>query len=182
MIKEDQVFGIIFEQLLTLGCFELRTELDLFFNKNLNFQFMLAAKLRAQPRFQSPEAPEKCIFCNRQEANATGMYPFTKVTWDHNKYDMLEASIRIIKKPLTAFLELLCKETTFKFHQEYEDELNYKLAMLQVEAQLKKAAILSATTSTATALKNAKNAASESGQKTIDKINNKMTQLQQSQQ
>jgi hypothetical protein len=143
---------------------------------------MLAAKLRAQPRFRSPEAPEKRIFRSRKEADAQGMYPFTKVTWDHDEYDKLEAAIRIIEKPLTTFLELLCKETTFKFHQEYEDELNYKLAKLQVEARLKKAAALSAAAATATALENAKKATPESVQQTIDKMKTKMTQLQRTQQ
>jgi hypothetical protein len=51
---------------------------------------------------------------------------------------------------------------TFKFHQEYEDELNYKLAELQVEARLKKAAALSAAAATPTALENAKKAIPES--------------------
>ncbi len=96
---------------------------------------MLAAKLRAQPRFRSAEAPEKRIFRNREEADANGMYPFTKVTWDHTAYDKLEAAIRIIEKPLTSFLELLCKETTFKFQQDYEDELNYRLAEHQVKPE-----------------------------------------------
>jgi hypothetical protein len=181
-IKEDQVVGIIFERLLTLGCFELRSDLDLFFNEDLNFHFMLAAKLRSQPRFKSIESPEKRIFRNRKEAEANGMYPFTKVTWDHDEYDKLEAAIRIIDKPLTAFLTLLCQETTFKFHQEYEDELNYKLAELQVEARLKKAAALSAAAATATALEHAKKAIPESVHKKIVKIETKMTQLQRTQQ
>jgi hypothetical protein len=181
-INEDQVVGIIFERLLTMGCFELRKDLNLFFNEDLSFHFMLAAKLRGQPRFRSPEVPEKRIFRNRQEADATGMYPFTKVTWDHDEYHTLETAIRIIEKPLTTFLMLLCKETTFKFQQEYEDELNYKLAELQVEARMKRAAALSAAAATATALENAHKAAPESVRKTIDKLQNKMTQLQRTQQ
>jgi hypothetical protein len=143
---------------------------------------MLAAKLRAQPRFRSTETPDKRIFRNQEEADAYGMYPFTKVTWDHGAYDKLEAAIRIIEPPLTAFLELLCKETTFNFQQEYEEELNYKLAELQVEARLKKAAALSAAAATATALETAKRAAPDSVQNTIAKINTKMTQLQRTQQ
>jgi hypothetical protein len=181
-IKEDQVVGIIFERLLTIGCYELRNDLDNFFNEDLKFHFMLAAKLRAQPRFRSAEAPEKRIFRNREEADANGMYPFTKVTWDHTEYDKLEAATRIIEKPLTSFLELLCKETTFKFQQDYEDELNYRLAELQVKARVKKAAALSAAAATATALENAKKATPESVQNTIAKLNTKMTQLQRTQQ
>jgi hypothetical protein len=103
------------------------------------------------------------------------MYPFTKVTWDHDEHDKLEAAIWIIERPLTAFLKLLCKETTFKFHQEYEDKLNYKLAELQVEARLKKAAALSAAATTPTALENAKKATPESVHQTIDKMQTKMT-------
>jgi hypothetical protein len=71
-----------------------------------------------------------------------------------------------------------CKETTFKCHQKYADKLNYKLTKLQVEAQFKKAVALSAAAATETALEYVKKAAPKSIQKTIDKINNRLTQLQ----
>jgi hypothetical protein len=54
----------------------------------------------------------------------------------------LEAAICIIEKPLTKFLSHLCKETMFKFQEEYDAELNYKLAKLKVEACLKQQATI----------------------------------------
>jgi hypothetical protein len=182
-IKEDQVVGIIFERLLNNGDgHDLRMDLNNFFNQELKFPHMLAAKLRAQPRFKSKEAPEKRIFRTRADADAEGMYPFTKVTWDPAEYERLEAAIRVIEKPLTDFLAHLCKETTFRFQEEYDAELEYKLAELKVEARLKKQAVLSAATATAKALAQARKATPESVQKTMDKMDRKMTQIQRTQQ
>jgi hypothetical protein len=62
------------------------------------------------------------------------------VTWAPEEYHRLEAAIRIIKKPLTKFLACLCKETAFKFQEEYDAKLEYKLAELKVEARLRKQA------------------------------------------
>jgi hypothetical protein len=182
-INEDQVVGLVFERLLNYGDgHDLRMDLNNFFNQELKFPHMLAAKLRADPRFRSKEAPEKRIFRTRDDANAEAMYPFTKVTWDPDDYARLEPAIRVIEKPLTEFLSLLCQETTFKFQEEYDAELEYKLAELKVEARLKKQATLSAAAATAKALEQAKRATPESVQKTMDKMDRKMTQIQRTQQ
>jgi hypothetical protein len=110
------------------------------------------------------------------------MYPFTKVTWGHDSYERLEAAIRIIEPFLIAFLTTLCSETTFKFQQAYEAELNHKLAELKVEARQQKIAAFSAATETGKALALANNANNESVKTTIDKLQHQISQLQRTQQ
>jgi hypothetical protein len=143
---------------------------------------MLPASIRSQPRFRSQEEPEKRIFRNRKEAAAATMYPFTKVTWGHDDYERLEPAIRIVEPYLTAFLTTLCSETTFKFHQAYEAELNHKLAELKVEARQKKLVSFSAATETNKALSGTKKSANESVKVTIDKLQSQIAQLQRTQQ
>jgi hypothetical protein len=181
-IKEDQVVGIVFERFLTGNPSDLLQELNYYFNAELNFLYMLPASIRSQPRFRSEEEPEKRIFRNRKEAAAATMYPFTKVTWGHDDYGKLEAAIRIIEPFLVSFLSTLCAETTFKFQQAYEAELNQQLAELKVEARQKKQAAFSAASETGKALAAAKNSANESVKVTIDKLQNQISQLQRTQQ
>jgi hypothetical protein len=182
-MSEEQVVGLIFERLLHFGDgHDLRMDLDNFFNQGLKLPHMLAANLRAQPRFKNKEDPEKRIFRNREDADAETMYAFTKVTWAPNEFGRLEAAIRVIEKPLTAFLSLLCTETTFRFQEEYDAELEYKLAELKVEARLKKQATMTAAAATAKALAEAHKAMPESIQKTVDKLDRKVTQVQRTQQ
>jgi hypothetical protein len=181
-IKEDQIVGIVFERFLTGNPSELLQELNFYFNAELNFLYMLPASIRSQQRFRSEEDPEKRIFRNRNEAAAATMYPFTKVTWGHDDYDKLEAAIRIIEPHLNTFLSTLCAETTFKFQQAYEAELNSKLAELKVAARQKKLAAFSAANETAKALAAAHQQAHETVKETIDRLTSQVHTLQRTQQ
>ena len=118
----------------------------------------------------------------QQEAAAAMMYPYTKVTWGHDNYERLEAAIRIIKPPLTAFLSTLCAKTTYKFQQAYKAELNSKLAELKVEAHQKKLAAFSAARETRKSLQAKNKLAHESVKSTIDKLQLQINQLQRAQQ
>jgi hypothetical protein len=174
-----QIVGIGLHRLLSLGCLELRNELDTFFNKELTLPQRLAWRVRHLPLFKTHESPERRIFQNSTEAQSATMYPYTKVTWDKSEYAKLESGARIIiDGPLKAFLTDLCRATTFEFHQKYEEDLDIKLAEIQIAARQKQEQTLKAAEETRKALEQIQRQGATNVQAELTELRNKVSQLQ----
>jgi hypothetical protein len=174
-----QIVGLGLHCLLSLGCLQLRSNLDVYFNKELTLPQQLAWRVRHLPIFRTPERPECRIFKNTAEAQSETMYPYNKVTWDKAEYLKLEPALRLILDgPLKAFLADLCKATTFEFHQKYEESLDIKLAEIQIAARQKQEQITRAASETKKALELAQRQPPQSVQDELTALRNQVSQLQ----
>jgi hypothetical protein len=174
-----QIVGLGLHRLLSLGCFQLRSDLDVYFNKELTLPQRLAWRVRHLPIFQTPERPECRIFKNAAEGNNATMYPYNKVTWDKAEYLKLEPALRLaIDGPLKAFLTDLCKATTYEFHQKYEESLDIKLAEIQIAARQKQEQLSKAAAETKKALELIKRQPPQSVQNELAALRNQVSQLQ----
>jgi hypothetical protein len=174
-----QIVGLGLHRLLSLGCAQLRTDLDVYFNKELTLPQRLAWRVRHLPIFKTPEQPERRIFQNSTEAHTATMYPYTKVTWDKAEYIKLEPALRlIIDGPLKAFLADLCKATTYEFHQKYEESLDIKLAEIQIAARQKQEQMAKAATETKKALNQLQQQQPQTVQDELAALRNQVSQLQ----
>jgi hypothetical protein len=96
-----QIVGLGLHRLLSLGCLQLCTDLDLYFNKEVTLPQRLAWCIQHLPIFKNTKYPECQIF---------KMYPYTKITWDKAEYIKLEnTSCLTINATLKSFLSNLCK-------------------------------------------------------------------------